>query len=91
MPSENFQANLMRRQSSDPHRMASLFVDSNFQTIEQDLNFRETETIAMIELVEYQQNQFIAYEGSSKKDHHNGNEQASGQSNDLIGDQMKVV
>lgn len=71
--------------------MASLFVDANFQAIEQDLNFRETETMAMIELVEYQQDQKIAYVGGSRRDQHAGQEQASGQSNDLIGDQGKAV
>ena len=43
----------LQRGSSDPHRTASLFDDINFRLQEQDLNFREDDTIAMIEHVEY--------------------------------------
>ena len=49
----------------DPHRTASLFDDCP-DAHEEDLNFRDSEVIAMIELLEYQQNQYISC--STKKD-----------------------
>ena len=51
---------------ADPHRKASLFGEGNFDTFEEDLNFRDCDTLAMIELMEYQQNQYIKL--NSRKD-----------------------
>jgi len=41
------------RQAFEPNKAASLFGEGNFESVEEDLNFRECDTIAMIELVEY--------------------------------------
>lgn len=74
--------------NDDPHRTASLFRQSGFgQQEEEDLNFRDCDTFAMIELMEYQQNCNIAY-NSAKKD---STEQNSGCSNEPIPDAVKVT
>lgn len=61
--------NTRQKKADDPHRTASLFGEgSNFQAQEEDLNFREQDTLAMIELMEYEQNKFIDYKTRREKE-----------------------
>ena len=53
---KQFNAN-MEANTISKHRSASIFNNPSFQQYEEeDLNFRDSDTIAMIELVEYNQN-----------------------------------
>lgn len=66
-----------KSKAEEPHLNACIFgaEGKNFQALEEDLNFRECDTIAMIELMEYGQNEYIEYRRHDKeiRDEQNSN------------------